>query len=493
MTDVNARLQALDRAQALVRELDGTITYWSSGMVRMYGFSAAEATRRSVHELLKTEFSSSLSEIESEFLERGAWAGEVVQRHRSGEIVIAASQWSLWRTADRTAVTEVYIDLTAAKRVERDLIAREAHLKSILETVPDAMIVIDDLGMIQLFSSAAERLFGYQARDIVGLNVKTLMPSPYWEHHDGYLQRYARTGEKRIIGSGRVVVGRRCDGSTFPIELAVGEMNSAGRRYYTGFIRDLTERQEAQARLQELQSELAHISRLTVMGGMASALAHELNQPLSALTNYLSGSRRLLEQRTDEDTMIVRDALERAAAQSMRAGEIIRRLRDFVGHGETARRVESIKKLIEEASALALVGAKESGIRVHFNFDPTAEYVLVDKVQVQQVLLNLIRNAMEAMEHSDRREILLSTALATNGFIEVNVADTGPGISEELAEQLFQPFITTKSCGMGVGLSISRTIIEAHDGLIWMEPNPGGGAIFRFTLRLVREGDLADA
>ena len=191
--------------------------------------------------------------------------------------------------------------------------------------------------------------------------------------------------------------------------------------------------------------------------------------------------------------MIVRDALERAAAQSMRAGEIIRRLRDFVGHGETARRVESIKKLIEEASALALVGAKESGIRVHFNFDPTAEYVLVDKVQVQQVLLNLIRNAMEAMEHSDRREILLSTALATDGFIEVNVADTGPEISEELAEQLFQPFITTKSCGMGVGLSISRTIIEAHDGLIWMEPNPGGGAIFRFTLRLVREGDLADA
>ena len=229
MTDVNARLQALDRAQALVRELDGTITYWSSGMVRMYGFSAAEATRRSVHELLKTEFSSSLSEIESEFLERGAWAGEVVQRHRSGEIVIAASQWSLWRTVDRTAVTEVYIDLTAAKRVERDLIAREAHLKSILETVPDAMIVIDDLGMIQLFSSAAERLFGYQARDIVGLNVKTLMPSPYWEHHDGYLQRYARTGEKRIIGSGRVVVGRRCDGLNVP-DRACGRGDEFGRK-----------------------------------------------------------------------------------------------------------------------------------------------------------------------------------------------------------------------------------------------------------------------
>ena len=175
----------------------------------------------------------------------------------------------------------------------RDALAREAHLQSILDTVPEAMIVIDDRGIMRSFSSAAERLFGYGANAAIGQNVKILMPAPYQENHDGYLQRYLHTGERHIIGIGRVVVGRRKDGSTFPMELAVGEMNSGNRRFFTGFIRDLTERQKTKSRLQELQSELVHISRLTAMGEMASTLAHELNQPLSAIANYLKGSRNL--------------------------------------------------------------------------------------------------------------------------------------------------------------------------------------------------------
>jgi two-component system, LuxR family, sensor kinase FixL len=372
-------------------------------------------------------------------------------------------------------------------------LAREAHLQSILDTVPDAMIVIDERGVIRSFSSAAERLFGYTPAEVLGTNVKRLMPSPYRESHDGYIDRYLKTGERRIIGIGRVVVGERKDGSTFPMELAVGEMRSSNQRFFTGFIRDLTERQQTEARLQELQAELVHISRLTAMGEMASTLAHELNQPLSAIANYLKGSRRLLENNSDEQSTRLRDAVDKAADQAIRAGQIIRRLRDFVARGESERRVESVRKLVEEASALALVGAKDQGVRVKFQFDPAADLILADKVQIQQVLLNLIRNALEAMEGRAERELLVSTAPAEEGMIAIGVADTGAGIAPEIASQLFHPFVTTKRHGMGVGLSISRTIVEGHGGQINCEPNPAGGTIFRLTLRAVTNEEFNDA
>ena len=371
--------------------------------------------------------------------------------------------------------------------------AREAHLKSILDTVPDAMIVIDEKGTMQSFSAAAERLFGYSAAEAVGQNVKILMPSPYRRDHDNYLQRYNVTGERRIIGIGRVVVGERKDGSTFPLELSVGEVKTGQRRFFTGFLRDLTERQQTEARLQELQSELVHVSRLTAMGEMASALAHELNQPLSAIANYTKGSRRLLADSRDERAGILRDAMDKAAEQALRAGDIIRRLRDFVARGESERRVEDVKKLVEDASALALVGVRDKGVRVQFNFDPGSDFVLADKVQVQQVLLNLIRNAIEAMEGSERRELVIATAAAPDDMVEISVTDTGAGIAPEIAAQLFQPFVTSKRQGMGVGLSISRTIVEAHGGSIAPRSNPGGGTIFCVTLPAVRKEEARDA
>ena len=382
---------------------------------------------------------------------------------------------------------------TLADESTRAALAREAHVQSILETIPDAMVVIDIRGIMRSFSAAAVRLFGYSPEDVIGKNVSMLMPSPYREQHDGYIERYLTTGERRIIGIGRVVVGERKDGSTFPMELSVGEMKSGKDRYFTGFIRDLSERQKTESRLQELQSELVHISRLTAMGEMASTLAHELNQPLSAISNYLKGSRRLIETQTDERSTMMRDALDKAAEQAIRAGQIIRRLRDFVARGESERRVENITKLVEEASALALVGAKDQAIRVRFRFDPSVELTLADKIQIQQVLLNLMRNAVEAMQDSAKRELLLAVAPADNDMIRISVADTGSGISPDVASQLFQPFITTKQQGMGVGLSICRTIVESHGGQIWAEPNPGGGTVFHFTLKGVRREEVGDA
>ena len=371
--------------------------------------------------------------------------------------------------------------------------AREAHVKSILDSIPDAMIVIDERGVMQSFSSAAQRLFGYAAPEVIGKNVRMLMPSPHREGHDGFLGRYLRTGERRIIGIGRVVVGERSDGTTFPMELAVGEMRVGDQRFFTGFIRDLTERQQTEARLHELQAELVHMSRLTAMGEMASALAHELNQPLSAIANYMNGSQRLLQDSTDPRAGVLREAMDKAAEQALRAGQIIRRLRDFVARGESERRVEDIRKVVQEASALALVGAGDRGVRVRFEFSPRAEFVLVDKVQIQQVLVNLMRNAVEAMEDSETRDLVVSTAPVADNMIEIGVADTGAGIAPEIGGQLFQPFITTKRQGMGVGLSISRSIVEAHGGSIAPRANPGGGTVFVFTLPTVTSEEVGDA
>jgi two-component system sensor kinase FixL len=287
-------------------------------------------------------------------------------------------------------------------------------------------------------------------------------------------------------------VGQRRDGSTFPMELAVGEMISGDTRSFTGFVRDLTERQETQQRLQDLQAELIHMSRFTAMGEMASTLAHELNQPLTAVASYLNGCRRLLDGTESVQNLMLRDAIDRAADQALRAGQIIRRLRQFVARGETERNVEGLTKLIEEASALALVGVKEAGVRVKFDFDPQVSFVLADKIQIQQVILNLMRNAIEAMQETTRRELTISTAEQPGGMVEIRVTDTGPGIAPDIVSQLFQPFITTKPHGMGVGLSISRTIVEAHGGRLLVEPNPAGGTIFRMTLKALSKEELTN-
>ena len=365
---------------------------------------------------------------------------------------------------------------------QEGLNSREAHLRAILATVPDAMVIIDERGAIQSFSAAAEQLFGWTAPEVAERNVSILMLLPYRHEHDGYLTRYLTTGERRIIGTGRVVVGQRKDGTNFPMELSVGEVLLEGKRQFIGFVRDLTRRQEREHLLHEMQSELLHVSRLGTMGEMAAALAHELNQPLAAMTNYLQGSRRLIENSSDKNAKLLISALEKAAEQSLRAGQIIKRLRDFVARGETARNIESLKKMIEDASALALVATRDRSVQVGMQLDPASDLVLVDRIQIQQVLLNLLRNAMEAMRSAPCRELAISTNPVGDGMVMVSVADSGSGIAPEIALRLFQPFVTTKPEGMGIGLSLCRTIIASHGGQIKAEANPTGGTIFRAAL-----------
>lgn len=371
----------------------------------------------------------------------------------------------------------------AAEALQR----REAHLQSVLNTVPDATVVIETDGTIVSFNAAAERQFGYSSAEVVGRNVNMLMPSPYREQHDGYLHRYLSTGERRIIGTDRVVVGLRKDGSTFPMTLAVAEMKSTGTIYFTGFIRDLTERQESAERLEEVQSELARLARLNELGEMASTLAHELNQPLSAIANYVQGCSRLLSKVEDENAQRIRDALDETAKQALRAGDIIRHLREFVTRGETEKRPEDLKTLVEEAGALALVGSRERGIKSVFEFGQENSRVIADRVQIQQVLINLMRNAVEAMQDSEERRLVVRIASNGGDEVAVEVSDTGPGISDDVAARLFQPFVTSKASGMGIGLSISKRIIEAHGGEIGVSRNPAGGATFRFTLPKLTE------
>jgi two-component system sensor kinase FixL len=345
------------------------------------------------------------------------------------------------------------------------------------------MVVIDERGIVQSFSATAERLFGFTAGEVCGRNVTMLMPSPHHENHDGYLARYLTTGERRIIGIGRVVAGQRKDGSTFPMELSVGEVRGREHRLFTGFVRDLSEKQRTERRLVELQSELSHISRVIEMGQMASGLAHEITQPLTATANYLQAARRLLDRQDEASLERAKGAMDSAVAQIVRAGHIIRGLREFVKKADSAQEIVDVLKVIEEASALALIGAKEHGVTVLYRTARALPRVVIDKIQIQQVLVNLVRNAVEAMESSARRELTIETVFPEAGWIHIGVIDTGPGIAPEILDRLFQPFVSTKAQGMGVGLSICRSIVEVHGGRLWVEPNPQGGTIFRFTLR----------
>ncbi|CAN5222437.1 PAS domain S-box protein [soil metagenome] len=471
----------------------GRVTLWNRGAERIKGWSEAEIIGRDFAVFYPPD--DIAADKPNSDLKRANDLGRIEEEswrvRKDGSEFLASVTITALRD-DLGALKgfgKVIRDITDQKASEAAIVRREHHLRSILATVPDAMIVMDERGTVASFSAAAEHLFGYSEQEVVGRNVNMLMPDSDRADHDKHLSTYAKTGVRHIIGSIRNVTAMRRSGETFPIELAVGEVSISGERIFTGFIRDVTARRESEARLQELQSELVHVSRVSAMGTMASTLAHEINQPLTAIANYLETARAMIGDTPDQQLGEIAEAIELAAAQSLRAGNIVRRLRAFVDGGETSFEIEPLDLLVREATALGLLGAHEAGVTVRTDIAPGSGNVRVDRIQIQQVIVNLIRNALHSMQATVRKELAIVTALDEPGWARISVIDTGSGIDAVVLARLFEAFATTKADGMGLGLSICRTIVEAHGGRIWADAVDSGGTAFSFCIPIAETAD----
>jgi len=358
----------------------------------------------------------------------------------------------------------------------------ENKLRRVIDSALDGMIVIDSTGTVLLYNSACERLFGYSAREVLGSNVNMLMTPPDRTRHDAYIRSYISSGRARIIGIGRDVTGRRKDGSTVPIRLSVGELHDDdGTILFIGTLHDLSEVLRARERIEELQSELMQVARASAVGEMGSTLAHELTQPLSAVTGFVEASAALIDQSAAEIPPRVREYMDQAVAQALRAGTVVRLLHEFTARGDTEKSVEDINAVVEEICKLAMLGTATDGIDLELNLAPDLAPVLIDHVQIQQVVLNLVRNSIDALSDCETGTITVAT-VPQGDRVEVVVSDNGPGLPAEVRERLFQPFVSTKRDGIGIGLSICRTIVEAHGGKIAVDTAAQCGTGFRFSV-----------
>jgi two-component system sensor kinase FixL len=473
---LEAQAVGLGMAQVLTRSLEGEIRSWSRGMERLYGFTAAEAVGQISHDLLQTIFPRSLQDVDDELLERHEWTGELRHRRRDGEEVVVVSHQALHRDPDSrfSLVTEANNDITDEWR------SREVrqHLASIVDSSDDAIVGKTLDGIVTSWNRAAEEMFGYTANEMIGRGIAMLHPADRVHEEAMILDRLRRGDRLRHYQTVRL----RKDGSEITVSLTVSPILSPSGQIIgaSKIVRDISAERRNQSRIQELQAELVHVARLSTMGQMASAIAHELNQPLTAVGNYAGALNRLLASNA-ADTVRVRDIVDRIRQQTHRAGEVIRRLRDHVAKRNTTRVNEDVNAVVREAAELGLIGTRHQGVQTAIELDPSVGTALIDRIQIGQVIINLVRNSVEAMEASERRELTVSTHVA-DAAIEVVVTDSGPGIAPEVADRLFQPFVTSKAAGLGLGLSICREIVEAHGGQLTAAPGATGGT--RFTMRL---------
>ena len=367
----------------------------------------------------------------------------------------------------------------------------EARLVSVLDTAVDGIVVMDDHARIILFNKACETLFGYSAEEVRGRNVKVLMPSDYADAHDGYLKHYLETGEKRIIGIGREVRGRHRDGTVFPIELSVGETATPEGRQFIGILRDLRHRKAVEKRLAEAQAQLVSMTRMSALDEMGAAIAHELNQPLTAIMLYLQAAKRKVAAGEDADAGLV-TIVDKGVREAERASKIIQRMRQFVEKREPERRLVSVREMIAECLDLVTLGDTRNGILISADLSEELPDINVDPVQIQQVLVNLVRNAFEAVSKVDDKRVRI-TAEQDDQDVIIRVLDSGGGVPPEVVPSLFRAFSGSKRRGLGLGLTISRSIAQNHGGDLSVDPmGAGDGAAFVLRLPVDVPGE-ADA
>jgi two-component system sensor kinase FixL len=403
-------------------------------------------------------------------------------------------------TEEGPMVLASVVDISARKRAELELRESEhqyRNVAAIVESSDDAIISTTLEGIVTTWNKGAERIFGYSADEAIGRSVLIFAPPGRENEMTAILDRI-RSGERLDHYESQ---RRRKDGTVLDVWLTESPIYDAQGQLVgvSKIAHDITENKRAatalrdsEIRLQELHAELLHASRLSAMGQMSAALAHELNQPLTAISNYMEAINALTSQGGNVSPDRLRTIAGRAGEQAVRAGQIIQRLRAFASRGDTEKRIEPLPPLLTEVRELALVGMKQRGIPIQVQEAIPNLSVIVDRIQLQQVLLNLLRNAAEAIAGQDDGNIVLAAADQRDGMVEISVADNGPGLVDGIREKLFQPFVSSKKTGMGIGLSLCQAIVAAHNGQIWAEANEGRGTIFRITLPAASDAEAAD-